>query len=138
MPPHLIYPEHHAQFPTIVFLTPSFSAGGNAELMCRKHGTRCRMLVWFHDRLEDEHCWLMLLAVDPSTHKSYSSALHSYFQFCAIHSPNILPIPNTLSLYISFISLQSTLNQYQLTFWALPTALSLRFFPFMMFVSHRW
>jgi hypothetical protein len=72
--------------------------------MRKKHGTRRRMLAWSHDRLEDERRRLMLLAVDPSTHKSYSSALHSYIQFCAIHSLDISPTPNTMSLYISFMS----------------------------------
>jgi hypothetical protein len=46
----------------------------------------------------------MELSVDTSTQKSYASALKSYIQFCSIHNLDITPSPDTLSLYISFMS----------------------------------
>jgi hypothetical protein len=67
-------------------------------------GTRKELVAWSPAALEKERQRLMDLSVDTSTQKSYASALKSYLHFCAIHNLDITPTPNTLSLYISFMS----------------------------------
>jgi hypothetical protein len=44
------------------------------------------------------------MAIDPSTHLSYSSALNSYLTFCKLHHFDIDPTPETLSLYVTYQS----------------------------------
>jgi hypothetical protein len=44
------------------------------------------------------------MAIDESTHLSYTSALNSYLTFCKLHNFDINPTPETLSLYITYQS----------------------------------
>ena len=44
------------------------------------------------------------MAIDHSTHNSYSSALNSYLTFCRLHNLDIDPTPQNLVLYITFQS----------------------------------
>jgi hypothetical protein len=67
-------------------------------------GTRKKMVAWSPTKLEKERERLMNLTIDPSTQKSYASALKSYLLFCSIHNLEITPTSNTLSLYIAFMS----------------------------------
>ena len=43
------------------------------------------------------------LALDASTHQTYSSSLNSYLTFCELHHLDIEPTTQTLSLYITFM-----------------------------------
>jgi hypothetical protein len=44
------------------------------------------------------------MAIDHTTHDSYSSALNSYLTFCRLHNIDIEPTQRTLALYITFQS----------------------------------
>ena len=46
----------------------------------------------------------MGLAIDHSTHESYSSALNSYLTFCRLHGFDIEPTQRTLAYYVTFQS----------------------------------
>ena len=42
------------------------------------------------------------MAIDTSTHLSYTSALNSYLTFCKLHDFDINPTPETLSLFVTY------------------------------------
>src|SRR5882762_5195210 len=44
------------------------------------------------------------MAIDRTTHDSYSSALNSYLTFCRLHNIDIEPTERTLALYVTFQS----------------------------------
>jgi hypothetical protein len=56
------------------------------------------------ERLLHERSILLGMAIDKSTHQSYSSALNSYLTFCKLHDFDIFPTPENLSLYITYQS----------------------------------
>ena len=60
--------------------------------------------TWTLERLLHEHSILLGMAIDTSTHLSYTSALNSYLTFCKLHNFDINPTPETLSLYITYQS----------------------------------
>jgi hypothetical protein len=51
-----------------------------------------------------ERSILLGMAIDASTHLTYTSALNSYLTFCKLHDFDINPTPETLSLYITYQS----------------------------------
>lgn len=60
--------------------------------------------AWTTDRLDSELAINLGLAIDQSTHESYTSALNSYITFCRLHSFDIQPTPRTLAYYVTFQS----------------------------------
>jgi len=42
------------------------------------------------------------MAINQSTHTTYTSALNSYLTFCQQHQFNVEPTPCTLTLYITY------------------------------------
>jgi hypothetical protein len=56
------------------------------------------------ERLNTEMTINLGLAIERSTHDSYSSALNSYLTFCRLHNIDIEPTPRTLALYVTFQS----------------------------------
>ena len=56
------------------------------------------------DRLIQERSINLGLALDRSTNQTYSSALNSYVTFCDLHHLAIDPTPDTLSLFVTFMS----------------------------------
>ena len=61
--------------------------------------------AWTIDRLNTKLAINLGLAIDRSTHESYSSALNSYITFCHLHNFNIKPTQCTLAYYVTFQSL---------------------------------
>jgi hypothetical protein len=60
--------------------------------------------AWTLERLVHERSILLGMAIDTSTHLSYTSALNSYLTFCKLHNLDIDPTPETLSLFIAYQS----------------------------------
>ena len=60
--------------------------------------------AWTIDRLNTELAINLGLAIDRSTHESYSSALNSYITFCRLHDFDIEPTQRTLAYYVTFQS----------------------------------
>src|ERR1700677_944226 len=60
--------------------------------------------TWTLERLIHECSILLGMAIDTSTHLSYTSALNSYLTFCKLHNFDINPMPETLSLYVAYQS----------------------------------
>jgi hypothetical protein len=58
--------------------------------------------AWTIEQLNSELAINLGLAIDCSTHNSYSSALNSYLTFCRLHDIDIEPTQRTLTLYITF------------------------------------
>jgi hypothetical protein len=58
--------------------------------------------AWTIKQLNSELAINLGLAIDRSTHNSYSSALNSYLTFCRLHDIDIEPTQRTLALYITF------------------------------------
>jgi hypothetical protein len=58
--------------------------------------------AWTMDRLNAELSINLGLAIDRSTHGSYSSALNSYLTFCRLHAIDVEPTERTLALYVTF------------------------------------
>ena len=56
------------------------------------------------ERLNAELTINLGMAIDRTTHDSYSSALNSYLTFCWLHNIDIEPTQRTLALYITFQS----------------------------------
>lgn len=63
-------------------------------------------VAWSMERLIHERSVNLGLALDKSTNQSYSSALNSYVTFCDLHHLAIDPTPDTLSLFVTFMSAQ--------------------------------
>ena len=61
-------------------------------------------LAWTMERLNAELTINLGMAIDRSTHNSYSSALNSYLTFCRLHNLNIKPTQRNLTLYVTFQS----------------------------------
>jgi hypothetical protein len=60
--------------------------------------------VWTRERLLHERAVAWGMALDRSSLLSYSSALQSYLTFCSSHAFPPEPTPDTLSLYVVYIS----------------------------------
>ena len=60
--------------------------------------------AWTMERLNAELAINLGMAIDRSTHSSYTSALNSYITFCRLHGFDIEPTPKTLALYVTFQS----------------------------------
>lgn len=60
--------------------------------------------AWTMERLNAELTINLGMAIDRSTHNSYSSALNSYLTFCRLHNLDIDPTPRNLALYVTFQS----------------------------------
>ena len=60
--------------------------------------------AWTMERLNAELTINLGMAIDRSTHNSYSSALNSYLTFCRLHNLDIEPTQRNLALYITFQS----------------------------------
>lgn len=60
--------------------------------------------AWPLDRLIRERAIDISFAKDRTTQATYSSALQSYLHFCHIHNFDVNPTPNTLSLYVAWLS----------------------------------
>src|SRR6202451_4648210 len=56
------------------------------------------------ERLNAELTINLGMAIDRTTHDSYSSALNSYLTFCRLHNIDIEPTERTLALYVTFQS----------------------------------
>ncbi|KAJ8455195.1 hypothetical protein ONZ45_g19017 [Pleurotus djamor] len=56
------------------------------------------------ERLLRERAVALGLALDASTHKTYSSALNSYINFCDIHTFPLTPTADTLSFFVVYMS----------------------------------
>ena len=56
------------------------------------------------ERLNAELAINLGMAIDRSTHSSYTSALNSYITFCRLHGFDIEPTLKTLALYVTFQS----------------------------------
>jgi hypothetical protein len=60
--------------------------------------------AWTLERLNTELTINLGMAIDRSTHASYTSALNSYLTFCRLHGFDIEPTPRTLALYVTYQS----------------------------------
>jgi hypothetical protein len=60
--------------------------------------------AWPMDRLIHERSINLGLALDQSTNQTYSSALNSYVTFCDLHHLSLDPTPDTLSLFVTYMS----------------------------------
>ena len=60
--------------------------------------------AWTLERLNAELTINLGMAIDRSTHGTYTSALNSYITFCRLHGFDIEPTPRTLALYVTFQS----------------------------------
>ena len=60
--------------------------------------------AWTPERLRRERAIAIACAVEPSSASCYSSAVKSYFDFCAIHSFPVQPTPDTLSFYTVYMA----------------------------------
>ena len=60
--------------------------------------------AWTLERLNAELTINLGMAIDRSTHGTYTSALNSYITFCRLHDFDIEPTPRTLALYVTFQS----------------------------------
>ena len=60
--------------------------------------------AWTIDQLNSELAINLGLAIDRSTHESYSSALNSYLTFCHLHGFDIEPTQQTFAYYVTFQS----------------------------------
>jgi hypothetical protein len=60
--------------------------------------------AWTMEHLNAELTINLGMAIDRTTHDSYSSALNSYLTFCRLHNINIEPTERTLALYVTFQS----------------------------------
>jgi hypothetical protein len=58
--------------------------------------------AWTLKRLNAELTINLGMAIDRSTHSSYTSALNSYITFCRLHGFDIEPSQCTLTLYVTF------------------------------------
>jgi hypothetical protein len=56
------------------------------------------------ERLNSELTINLGMAIDRSTHSTYTSALNSYITFCRLHGFDIEPTQRTLALYVTFQS----------------------------------
>ncbi|KIM81518.1 hypothetical protein PILCRDRAFT_787248, partial [Piloderma croceum F 1598] len=61
--------------------------------------------AWTLERLNAELTINLGMAIDRSTHSSYTSVLNSYITFCRLHGFDIEPTPRTLALYVTFQSM---------------------------------
>jgi hypothetical protein len=60
--------------------------------------------TWSHERLLRERAIAIASAVEPASASSYSSAVTSYFDFCASHSLPVEPTPDTLSFFTVYMA----------------------------------
>ena len=60
--------------------------------------------AWTLQQLVYECSILLEMAIYAATHLSYTSALNSYLTFCKLHNFDIDPMPETLSLYVTYQS----------------------------------
>ena len=60
--------------------------------------------AWTMERLNAKLTINLGMAIDCTTHDSYSSALNSYLTFCRLHNIDIEPTERTLALYVTFQS----------------------------------
>jgi hypothetical protein len=60
--------------------------------------------AWTMERLNAELTINLGMAIDRSTHGSYTSALNSYLTFCRLHELDIEPTPRNLALYVTYQS----------------------------------
>jgi hypothetical protein len=60
-------------------------------------------VAWSLERLQHERAIALGFALEPSSIASYSSALHSYINFCRIHQFPIEPSSDTLSFYVVYM-----------------------------------
>jgi len=60
--------------------------------------------AWTMERLNAELTINLGMAIDRTTHDSYSSALNLYLTFCHLHNIDIEPTERTLALYVTFQS----------------------------------
>lgn len=60
--------------------------------------------AWTLERLNAELAINLGMAIDRSTHASYTSTINSYITFCRLHGFNIEPTLRTLALYVTFQS----------------------------------
>src|ERR1700729_2952129 len=60
--------------------------------------------AWTMERLNSELTINLGMAIDRSTHSTYTSALNSYITFCRLHGFDIEPTLRTLALYVTFQS----------------------------------
>ena len=60
--------------------------------------------AWTIERLNAELTINLGMALDRSTHSSYTSALNSYITFCCLHGFDVKPTEQMLALYVTFQS----------------------------------
>ena len=60
--------------------------------------------AWTMERLNSKLTINLGMAIDRSTHSTYTSALNSYITFCCLHGFDIEPTQRTLALYVTFQS----------------------------------
>jgi hypothetical protein len=60
--------------------------------------------AWTMERLNAELTINLGMAIDCSTHNSYTSALNLYLTFCRLHNLDVEPTPCNLVLFITFQS----------------------------------
>ena len=61
-------------------------------------------LLWSAEELLHHHAIALGMALDSSSHATYSSALNSYLSFCEMHNFPIDPTPDTLSFFVIYMS----------------------------------
>ena len=69
-----------------------------------KSSKRPQRVAWSLERLHHERSTALGQSISPSTHAAYSSALRSYMEFTRAHGFPTDPTPDTLSLYITYMS----------------------------------
>lgn len=60
-------------------------------------------VAWSRERLEHERSIALGAVLEAASYASYSLALKSYTDFCALHNFPLEPTPNTLSLYVVYM-----------------------------------
>ncbi len=96
---------HDLKPPHTITKPPSFHAGGNQKMNLNlPTGRKPLRAPWTMDRLLRERAIALGNIIEPSTLRTYNSALTSYLTFVRAHNLFTTPTEDTLSFYIVYMS----------------------------------
>ena len=89
-------------------------AGGSEKMMTltARRSRQPQRLPWSAEELLRHHAIALGMALDGSSHATYSSALNSYLSFCEMHNFPIDPTPDTLSFFVVYMSAPRSVGNY--------------------------
>jgi hypothetical protein len=89
----------------LIFSTPTSNVGADFLMFQISSTSRQpRREAWTMDCLINERSISLGYSLDTSSFGAYTSALNSYLTFCNLHNLPVDPTPDTLSLYVVFLS----------------------------------